>query len=194
MTQVNPIKQGCYNRVLPAVYSDELSYYEMLAKLKHKLNELIKVFNEQTELYATIELLNKSQNEQDKVWAAQLSAMNDALSTRITSEVDRLEKIIAETVAGKVTVFDPTYGIEPRPVEQVIKNVYHWLRYYADYAVTIDNLLLSAEARDAMALEARTFDLYSMQYYSKSDIPAPTNPDDYVKKHDILAYYFDRKD
>lgn len=33
-------------KVLPLVYDDSLSYYEVLDKVAHKLNELIEYFNE----------------------------------------------------------------------------------------------------------------------------------------------------
>lgn len=36
-------------RVLPAVYGDELSYYEVLAKVRDKLNEIIEEMNSQGE-------------------------------------------------------------------------------------------------------------------------------------------------
>lgn len=36
-------------KVLPLVYDDSLSYYEVLGKFAHKLNELISAFNEGAE-------------------------------------------------------------------------------------------------------------------------------------------------
>lgn len=35
----------CINKVLPAAYDNTLSYYEVLAKVCNKLNELINVVN-----------------------------------------------------------------------------------------------------------------------------------------------------
>ena len=170
---VDPVQQPC-TPVLPMVLDDGHSYIEQVNKLRLKINELIEIFDQQTSLYATIEMLLNSQREQDIKWGRELEEQYNLIMGYVVSEILRLEKIIAETVAGKVTIFDPTYGIEPRPVEQVVKNVYHWLRYYADYAVTIDNLTLSAKVRDDYQIIAKDFDLYSMLYYSNSDMPKPT--------------------
>ncbi|MBR2553444.1 MAG: hypothetical protein IKE94_01170 [Aeriscardovia sp.] len=41
-------------KVLPAVYDDSLSYYELLCKVIHKLNELIEKDNEQSEVIELI--------------------------------------------------------------------------------------------------------------------------------------------
>ena len=180
------------NRVLPSVYSDEISYYEQLNKLCMQLNKLVEDFKTMKETYATVQMLKDSQAEQDERWGADLLETYDKIMDYTKGEIRRLEGLIADAIAGKVTIFDPTYGIEPRPVEQVVKNVYHWLRYYADYAVTIDGLDLTAQVRDGYQVGAKDFDLYSMLYYSHSDQPSPAPLDQYVKKHDILAYYFDR--
>lgn len=180
------------NRVLPAVYGDELSYYEQLNKLCMEMNKLIEAYEKQVKTYATIEMLEKSQNAQNAEWTAKLKEQYSVIMDYTKGEVRRLEKLIEEATTGKVLVFDPTYGIAPRPVEQVIKNVYHWLRYFADYAVTIDNLNLTANVRDDYQIIAKDFDLYSMLFYSHSENPQPSPVDQYVKKHDILAYYFDR--
>lgn len=169
------------NRVLPSVYSDELSYYEQLNKLCKDMNTLIEAFNNQQATYATIKMLNDSQEEQNKAFNSKLLDQYNEIMEYTKGEIFRLEKLIAEAIAGKVTIFDPTYGIEPRPVEQVVKNVYHWLRYYAEYTITIDNLNLSAVVRDDYQITAKDFDLYSMLYYSHSEMPQPTPIDQYVK-------------
>lgn len=192
------------NRVLPSVYSDELSYYEQLNKLCKDMNTLIEAFNMQQATFATIKMLNESQDAQDNIFNAKLLDQYNDIMGYTKGEILRLEKLIAEAIAGKVTIFDPTYGIEPRPVEQVIKNVYHWLRYYADIACVIDNLGLTAEERDGYLVTAKIFDLYSTYFYSKFVQQTPCEPTlppvppppsgDYVEKYDILAEYFDEKD
>lgn len=176
---------------IPAVYDDSLSYYEMYCKMANKLNELIELIQSQESTYATIEMLENSQSEQDRKWGESLRSSVDSINAYISSEVLRLEKLIEEAIAGQVTIFDPTYGIAPRYVGDVVKNVYHWLRYYADYAKVIDDLELTCQERDSLSLTAKEFDLYSTLYYSKSQTVGPM-PDVYVKKHDIKAYYFER--
>ena len=161
------------NRVLPSVYSDELSYYEQLNKLCKDMNTLIEAFNNQKAMYATIKMLNDSQEEQNKDFNSKLLYQYNEIMDYTNGEILRLEKLIAEAIAGKVTIFDPTYGIEPRSVETVVAQVYHWLRYYADYAKVIDDLQLTADERDSYALNAKTFDLYSNLYYSHNSQPTP---------------------
>ena len=189
---VDPVQQPC-PPVLPMVLDDGHSYIEQVNKLRLKINELIEMFNQQKQLYATIEMLLNSQHEQDIKWGKELQEQYDLIMGYVVSEIVRLEKIIADTIAGKVTIFDPTSGITPQPVEDVVARIYHWLRYYADYAEVIDSLQLTADERDSYALDAKTFDLYSSLYYSHSSQPTPMPEDIYVQKHDILAYYFDRK-
>lgn len=41
---IKPIKYWC-NKVLPLVYDDSLSYYELLSKLTYKMNEIIEAVN-----------------------------------------------------------------------------------------------------------------------------------------------------
>lgn len=169
---VDPVQQPC-TPVLPMVLDDGHSYIEQVNKLRLKINELIEIFDQQTSLYATIEMLLNSQREQDIKWGKELEEQYNLIMGYVVSEILRLEKIIAETVAGKVTIFDPTSGITPQPVEKVVARVYHWLRYYADYAEIIDSLNLTAAERDGYALAAKTFDLYSSLYYSHSENPTP---------------------
>lgn len=69
---IEPFRYWC-QRVLPAVYGDELSYYEVLCAVRDKLNEVIKNLNEQGE------------NVND------LIVLYNSLSTRVTeleNEVD----------------------------------------------------------------------------------------------------------
>ena len=54
MTMIAPLGEiGAFRfwcqKILPAVYDDSLSYYELLCKIVQKLNEMIEVDNEQSE-------------------------------------------------------------------------------------------------------------------------------------------------
>lgn len=48
---INPIKHLHCMKVLPLVYDDSLSYYEVLCKLRNKINEVITDINENLETY-----------------------------------------------------------------------------------------------------------------------------------------------
>lgn len=52
-SQVQPFRFWC-QKILPAVYDDSLSYYELLCKVIDKLNEVIEVDNEQNQAIALI--------------------------------------------------------------------------------------------------------------------------------------------
>lgn len=54
MRTYEPIKFWCF-KVLPLVYDESLSYYEVLCKIKYKLNELIEGVNELPETLKDIE-------------------------------------------------------------------------------------------------------------------------------------------
>lgn len=59
MTMIAPLGEiGAFRfwcqKVLPAVYDDSLSYYELLCKVIDKLNEVIKQSNEQSEVITII--------------------------------------------------------------------------------------------------------------------------------------------
>ena len=46
---INPMPKPYCQKVLPLVYDDSLSYYEMLCKLMHKTNDIIDVINDKLE-------------------------------------------------------------------------------------------------------------------------------------------------
>lgn len=50
---ITDIRFWC-QKILPAVYDDSLSYYELLAKLVAKLNEVIEVANFSTEAWEAV--------------------------------------------------------------------------------------------------------------------------------------------
>lgn len=46
---IKPVKRYGTNKVLPVIYDDSLSYYEVLCKLTNKLNEVIEEYNDNFE-------------------------------------------------------------------------------------------------------------------------------------------------
>lgn len=65
-------------KVLPAVYDDSLSYYELLAKIQEKLNESI----------ANINNLNEWQQAQDEVMAALNQMVEDFIAGGYKQDFD----------------------------------------------------------------------------------------------------------
>lgn len=69
-------------KVLPAVYDDSLSYYELLAKIQAKLNETI----------ADINNLNEWQEAQDQVMAELNQMVEDFISGGYKQDFDQFAK------------------------------------------------------------------------------------------------------
>lgn len=69
-------------KVLPAVYDDSLSYYELLAKIQEKLNESI----------ANINNLNEWQDAQDEVMAELNQMVEDFIAGGYKADFDKLAR------------------------------------------------------------------------------------------------------
>lgn len=71
----------CYNvqKVLPAVYDDSLSYYEVLAKVQDKCNELVRANN----------YLQGWQDEQDRVIAELAQEVEDFINGGYRQDFDQ---------------------------------------------------------------------------------------------------------
>lgn len=79
---VKPFPMFCCNKVLPLVFDDALSYYEVLCSVKQKLNELISVLNEYQDS------LKDYVDQQDAANLAQMQAQFDALENTVNQRLD----------------------------------------------------------------------------------------------------------
>lgn len=88
---ITDIRFWC-QKILPAVYDDSLSYYELLAKLVAKLNEVIEVANFSTEaweaVYEEIARVESESKTRDEVLQSNIDKVNDNLQKQITSNDD----------------------------------------------------------------------------------------------------------
>ena len=133
-------------RVLPAVYTDELSYYEVLAKVVDKLNELIDVVGDS----ATIEQIQQDQN--------------DIVEKYLVS-------LILDATVGKVLVQSQTGG-GICPLQEELDRQYDFLRYYAYNAGKMDSFEKTAQEIDGYDATAYTDDLYNAVLLNgNSDLP-----------------------
>lgn len=208
--------------ILPAVFDDSLSYVELVCKIQAKLNELIEQFNlidigtfatkeevrqALAELDASLRaLLEKSQAEQTVMLKAHIIA-------KIGEAVDYLQKQIDNVTISDVRMVDPEDSYGRRTVQEVAYRANQNYRTFADAVVRFDTLAYDADTRDGMEVEAYVFDMYSTFTYSMGGLPSNgvydgnyavatlkailsggTLNSEYVKKHDILAYYFNRKE
>ena len=233
MVQFNDVRKSrpvyC-QKVLPAVYDDSLSYYEVICKLQSKLNELIEEFNKLTpdewathdelaaaiaelsrEIYAAIaELKTYVDNEN----AEQTVMLKAHLLIKLKELREYLEGLIANTQLSDVKVIDPEDSYPRKDVQSVFYSQNQNYRFFSDSAKNIDAKDYDITTLEGLGLEAYVFDFYSTFYYSMGNLPIDGVYDgnylldrlaamlggndpatgDYVKKHDILAYYFQRKE
>ena len=84
MGKIDKVKFWCY-KVLPLVYDDSLSYYELLCKVVSKLNELIEKYasfdDVVAEIQSAIDALQKQIDEFDTTYIEKL--LKDKLSNMI---------------------------------------------------------------------------------------------------------------
>ena len=88
MKTIEHVKFWCF-KVLPLVYDDSLSYYEVLCKVSDKLNEMVDSLNEFSEAYdsmmAAIAQIQKWIDEFDTSWAEEL--IKEYIATMIFVEI-----------------------------------------------------------------------------------------------------------
>lgn len=101
---ITPLEFYCH-KILPLVYDDSLSYYEVLCKVQQKLNELIENNNElirQWELYKNE--IDKAFGEYKKQLQAQLDEMREDISafeTLIRNEIDAFKANVDNKLAAQ---------------------------------------------------------------------------------------------
>lgn len=150
-------------RVLPAVYTDELSYYEVLAKVVDKLNELIDVVGDS----ATIEQIQQVIEDIEKELSALYVYVDKEVQgakdySDIENEIlkEYLVGLIADVAVGKVLVWSQTGGFVC-PLQEELDRQYDFLRYYAYNAGKLDSYEKTAGDIDAYDATAYKHDLYN---------------------------------
>ena len=98
-SQVQPFRFWC-QKILPAVYDDSLSYYELLCKVIDKLNEMIEVDNEQTQaIHVLITELNALKEAFEKF---QESGFDDYYKEQVEQWIDEHLRYIFEHIVSTV--------------------------------------------------------------------------------------------
>ena len=98
-SQVQPFRFWC-QKILPAVYDDSLSYYELLCKVIQKLNEIIEVDNAQTEAISAI--IAKLEELQTMFEQFMESGFDDYYREQIERWIDEHLRYIFEQVVSTV--------------------------------------------------------------------------------------------
>ena len=99
--------RGYVNKVLPTVYDDSLSYYEVLAKVMEKINEIINLDNAQNEIINNIpEDVSEFAEDLAQFKSSMTQQFND-FKTEINADFDAFEAEVNAKVAADTT---PTEG------------------------------------------------------------------------------------
>lgn len=91
---IDKLKYWC-NKILPLVYDDSLSYYEVLCKTSAKLNEVIESTN------GLLDVWNTYKNDIDKAfgeYTAGLDKKFDALSDKMSADFSRYKYIVNDMI------------------------------------------------------------------------------------------------
>lgn len=169
--KLNPINMRC-QRVLPAVYTDEISYYEVLCKLRDKLNEVIEVVGDA----ATIDALKDA--------IVQIEAEIDSLKDYVDTQVEnakiysdmkndalerRLVDLIYNITVGKIIVRSQTTG-KTWGIQNELDKQYDYLRYFSYNAGKEDGFELEADELDSWDATAYEIDLYNTTLYENDNL------------------------
>lgn len=92
--------KGCYHfpfwcqKVLPLVYDDSLSYYEVLCKLVHYVNKIIKDENSLTELLADLQTDMKTLQEEWQAWSENSDQQQADFEATVNAELEEMQKTL----------------------------------------------------------------------------------------------------
>ena len=156
------------NRVLPAVYTDELSYYEVLCKVTSKLNELIALVGD----YATVEQIKQSIKDLAEYVDAQDDALREYSDAKDEVLKNYLLDVIANSALGRVNVLSNTIAGWVK-LQSELDRMYDYTRYWALAAYLLDEKGYTARAYDEMEVRAYEFDVYSAVSYGCTELPYP---------------------
>lgn len=85
---------------------------------------------------------------------------NDILKNQLLQEIQEIKDELDNIIIKGISVFDPTTG-QLSNIQEVVYNLYKYLRYYGIKAIEFDGLGLSCQDFDNKQITARNFDLFS---------------------------------
>lgn len=181
-----PIRWRCF-KVMPLVYDESLSYYEVLCKLTYKINELIETLAEdEKDIYDYINaqdaivLSNAKQYTNEEVTKLQavvannlvvltnlINSKDNATRAWVTMQIQQLKDWI-ERQGCTVYVTNPITGLLDT-VQGTFDSFYNEFNYWGLTALEYDQLNLTAEEYDNKNLTARQYDRYARKYLWKDN-------------------------
>lgn len=165
LNNVERFKFWC-QKVLPLVYDDSLSYYEVLCKVVTKVNEVIDNENAQNELLnelnSEVGSLAQAQSEQYEELSRAISQGADAILALQTAVAGKVDKAQSASDNGKVLGI---VGGQVTPVPQKSDEI-----FYANYNVTPFSEIYSAWDDDILVVVSRVNQLGNYEHAVLSDI------------------------
>ena len=126
---------------------DDLMYNNLKDYVDSNLNE--KVLELTNLIYEKYEFLLEYINNNDNL-----------IRIEVEQQINELKNQIDDIIIKGINVYDPTSG-KYNNIQDVVNNLYKYLRYYGIKAIDFDSLGLTAESFENKELTAREFDLYS---------------------------------
>ena len=139
-------------KVLPLVYDDSLSYYEVLCKVVAKLNETIEEVNTfedaLSEIQKSFDELAETVTELDNLYSTFETTINnrfDALETELTDKIDTAVADATSAIDAKITEIDARVTVLEREVDTRITELETTLNEkFATLTNTLQNQLATA--------------------------------------------------
>lgn len=186
MGNVQPFRNYYCQKILPAVYDDSFSYYELLCKLTDKLNEVISYIGDtatiailEAAIAALEEEIEELSDSVDSRFASQktyidtktadlktyVDEQDDSLKTYSDNKNNELELKLLRIIQGlgldNVMVLGQTIG-KIVPINEELNREYDYLRYFAVTAEVHDDNEKTAQELDTADKTAYWIDLYNI--------------------------------
>lgn len=171
-------------KVLPAVYDDSLSYYEVLNKVAEKLNELIELYGDTATIEALreavrlveehIEEVSAHVDEEDAKIRAEMAdglakekARADAYSDAKNEELRQyLLDVIYKVKTGDLLVESQTDGRKLQHLQYELGSQYDFTRVFAVAAQDFDSMSYTGAAElDGLSFSAKALDCAGAVHY-----------------------------
>lgn len=178
---------GIYNywncfKVLPTIYDDSLSYYEVLCKLTYTIDQVIKQIDmDNSEMYNYIDNQDIKVLTLSKQYTnAEIVKLENKLNISIANLMQLIDVTNANTRAwialqltemkewlsrqgGSILVENPITG-KLDSLQNVLESYYNMFNYYALTCIEYESLGITCDEYDEKELTCEMYDFYSRKY------------------------------
>lgn len=165
----------CINEKLCEIikYLDDISIDEITNLIDEKISSITSdikeyvdkqdelLYNElNNNIVTQINLVKLLVNEKIEFLTNYIDSSNEILKLQFEAEINELKSQIDEIIIKGIDVYNPTTGKYDN-IQNVVYDLYKYLRYYGIKALDFDALGLTCSSFENKQLTARNFDLYS---------------------------------